>query len=137
MNTADANLSNAEESLTKRTQEFKTAASQASEDLTTSSNLIENNYLGLKDVSAIVLVEIAEIANRFEEQSSALNTVSRLLDETQSNIAISLDDRREVVRGRAYNGEPQPDEDLADPRRCAQLSLKTAGFPCPDPTPYP
>ena len=94
---ADTNLSRAQSLLAERAEEFQSTVGRASDDLNSSSNLIEANYLGLKDVSATVLVEISEIANRFSEQSDALNAVSRLLDDTQSNIAISLDDRRDAI----------------------------------------
>lgn len=111
--TADTNLSDAQELLATRATEFKQTVGLASDDLNSSSNLIEANYMGLKDVSATVLVEISEIANRFADQSEALNSVSRLLDETQSNIAISLDDRRDAIEA-LTNGLVAKSSELED-----------------------
>lgn len=111
--TADSNLSEAQELLATRATEFKQTVGLASDDLNSSSNLIEANYMGLKDVSATVLVEISEIANRFADQSEALNSVSRLLDETQSNIAISLDDRRDAIEA-LTNGLVEKSSELED-----------------------
>ena len=110
---ADSTMNDAQNTLLARTENFTTTVAQATSELSESSNLIESNYLGLKEVSATVLVEIAEIAQRFEQQSGALNTVSKLLDETQSNIAVNLDDRRDAIES-LTNGLVAKSSDLEE-----------------------
>ncbi|MFD0917952.1 hypothetical protein ACFQ14_16225 [Pseudahrensia aquimaris] len=122
---ADSNLTNAQRLLAERAAEFRQTVGEASDDLNSSSSLIESNYLGLKDVSGRVLVEISDIASRFAEQSDALTNVSRLLDQTQGNMSISLDERRNAIEA-LTNGLVSRSADLEElMRRFTEMMSET------------
>lgn len=96
--TAARTLGTANAQLTETTGEFSASTEKAAELLSGSSRLLDGKVERLTDISSRTLNQVGAIAGRFDEHSRVLASASDLLGAAQSNLASTLEERREALQ---------------------------------------
>ena len=97
MDASGANLDAISGMFGQKTAEFSETMQTISDNLAGTSREMDNSYIGMKDTANTVLSEITKISAEFNKESNGLNAVVKFLDETQNNIALNLDDRKNAI----------------------------------------
>jgi ABC-type transporter Mla subunit MlaD len=84
--------------LSQTTGEFSSSTEKAAELLSGSARLLDGKVEKLTDISSRTLNQVGAIAGRFDDHSKVLASASDLLGAAQSNLASTLEERREALQ---------------------------------------
>ena len=96
--TVASTLGSANEQLSQTTSELSSSTEKAAELLSGSARLLDGKVERLTDISSRTLNQVGAIAGRFDEHSKVLASASDLLGAAQSNLASTLEERREALQ---------------------------------------
>jgi len=91
-------LGNAGAQFAEFSEELNQSTDKVAELLSGSARLLDGKVERLTDISSRTLNQVGAIAGRFDEHSRVLATASDLLGAAQSNLATTLEERREALQ---------------------------------------
>lgn len=94
---ATLNLNNIDTRLVETTSNFAESTNKAAEIFANSSVVIDSNIGALSSLSGNTLIQIADIAKRFEDHSAVLSRASDLIGSAQNGLNITLSERHEAL----------------------------------------
>jgi len=91
-------LGGANSQLSQTSAEISASTEKAAELLSGSARLLDGKVERLTDISSRTLNQVGAIAGRFDDHSKVLASASDLLGAAQSNLATTLEERREALQ---------------------------------------
>lgn len=97
MESSGSNLKDAGNMLSAKSKEFGDAIGVLEQKIGTTSQVMAENYNGMKTVSEDMLAEIIKINTQFNEQGDNLSTIIQYLEKTQGKMSESFDQRKDTI----------------------------------------
>ncbi len=100
---AGASISRVETSMIDTRERFRTEAMRVEDEISSSSDRLEQSVARMDGVTSTAFTQIGSMTEKFAEHGRILSDAARLLDETQTNLQSTLEERHEGLTSLAAN----------------------------------